>query len=162
MIAVLKINGNSPVRKEWFTTTVNVGSIASKHSKNSDVGIASSSQVFEAHWCIIFLNQLSEIGVKLLNEQPENWLSWAYGKSWSAIDRTFIKMISNCLSLVREKIWEQFWKFFKMFYWQQCLAMPCNQLVCDAKKLLDVWAFCNFSTVICTFCIVNNSCYSFF
>ena len=48
-IAVLKINGNSPVKREWLTTIVNVGSIASKHSKKSDVGIASSSQVLGAH-----------------------------------------------------------------------------------------------------------------
>ena len=48
-IAVLKINGNSPVKREWLTAIVNVGSIASKHSKNSDVGIASSSQVLGAH-----------------------------------------------------------------------------------------------------------------
>ena len=49
MIAVLKINGNSPVKREWLKTIVNVGSIVSKHSKDSDVGIASSSQVLGAH-----------------------------------------------------------------------------------------------------------------
>ena len=32
-VAVLKINGNSPVKREWLTTIVNVGSIASKHSR---------------------------------------------------------------------------------------------------------------------------------
>ena len=71
-------------------------------------------------------------------------------------------MISNCFNLVTEKIWEQFRNFIKMFCWQRCSAMPCHQLVSDTKKLLSVWAFCNFSNVICTFCIVNNCCYSFF
>ena len=32
-VAVLKINGNSPIKREGFKTTVNVGNIASKHSK---------------------------------------------------------------------------------------------------------------------------------
>ena len=49
IMAVLKINGNSPVNSDWFTISVNVGSIALKHSKNNDVGIASSSQVLGAH-----------------------------------------------------------------------------------------------------------------
>ena len=39
--------------------------------KNSDVGMASSSQVFGAHISVIFRNEFSEIGVKLLHEQPE-------------------------------------------------------------------------------------------
>ena len=69
----MKINGNSPVKREWLTTIVNVGSIASKHSKNSDVGIASSLQVLGAHWSIIFHNEFTEIEVKLLNGQPENF-----------------------------------------------------------------------------------------
>ena len=77
--------------------------------------------------------------------------------------QTFFKIISNCLNLVTENFEHSSGqKILKMFCWQWCSAMPCHQLICDAKKLLGVWAFCNYSTVICTFCIVNNCCYSLF
>ena len=55
--------------------------------KSSAIGIASSSQVLGAHWSIIFRNEFSEIGVNLFKGQPENWLSWAYGESWSISDK---------------------------------------------------------------------------
>ena len=73
--------------REWLTTIVNVRSIASKHSKNSDVGIATSSQVLGAQGSIMFHNEFSEMGVKLFNGQPENWLLWAYRESWSTSDK---------------------------------------------------------------------------
>ena len=140
---------------------VNVGSIASKHSKNSGVGIASSSQVLGAHWSIIFRNEFSEIGVKLFKGQPENWLSWAYGESWSTFDKGLSRWSLIVWNLLLTKIWEQFRKFIEMFCWHRCSSMPCHQLVSDAKRLLGVWAFCNFRIVICIFCIAKNCCYSY-
>ena len=87
---------------------------------------------------------------------------WGHMASPGEPRQTFIMIISNCLNLVTEKCWGQLRKFIKMFCWHMRSAMPCHHLVGDANKMLVVWAFYNFGTVICTFCIVNNCCYSFF
>ena len=120
--------------------------------KNSGVGIASSSQVLGAHWSIIFRNDIFEIGVKLLMDNQRIGCHGhivSPGQPLTKVYRDDLKLFEPCYW----NIWEQFWKFIEMFYWHSCSAMPCQQLVSDVKKLLGVWAFCNFITVICTFAL---------
>ena len=61
-MAVLKIDGNTPDDKELLIMVVSAGKTASMHSRNSGVGIGSSSHVLGAHFPMIVRRESVVIG----------------------------------------------------------------------------------------------------
>ena len=60
---------------------VTVGRLASIHSRNSDVGIGSSSHVLEAHFFMIVCRESLVIGSNDVNVEFSNFMSKLYSEA---------------------------------------------------------------------------------